>query len=299
MFEVEGTKSLDSNAITFVKKGINFVGRTFENNGIQGKIDKRDFEPNNPYTITATVIGNYKYVKYQKEPYYCSQNINKLTPKTIFERWNEKIAYFIIASIQRFVSQYDGQQGGYKLEDIKNHIIELPLKNGKIDFDFMETFVAELEAQRVAELEAQRVAELKNYLEVSGLDDYELSNRELEVLESYDSVEWGEYRIGDLFDSYNGNFDIQKKHINDIGEYVITAGVSNNGILGKSDVEAKVFKSKTITVDMFGYAFYRSFNYKMVTHARVFSLVPKKQNYRKSRNVFRKFTFLFKKVIWI
>ena len=267
MFEVEGTKSLDSNAITFVKKGINFVGRTFENNGIQGKIDKRDFEPNNPYTITATVIGNYKYVKYQKEPYYCSQNINKLTPKTIFERWNEKIAYFIIASIQRFVSQYDGQQGGYKLEDIKNHIIELPLKNGKIDFDFMETFVAELEAQRVAEL--------KNYLEVSGLDDYELSNRELEVLESYDSVEWGEYRIGDLFDSYNGNFDIQKKHINDIGEYVITAGVSNNGILGKSDVEAKVFKSKTITVDMFGYAFYRSFNYKMVTHARVFSLVPK------------------------
>ena len=267
MFEVEGTKSLDSNAITFVKKGINFVGRTFEDNGIQGKIDKRDFEPNNPYTITATVIGNYKYVKYQKEPYYCSQNINKLTPKTIFERWNEKIAYFIIASIQRFVSQYDGQQGGYKLEDIKNHIIELPLKNNKIDFDFMETFVAELEAQRVAEL--------KNYLEVSGLDDYELSNRELEVLKSYDSVEWGEYRIGDLFDSYNGNFDIQKKHINDIGEYVITAGVSNNGILGKSDIEAKIFNPKTITVDMFGYAFYRSFKYKMVTHARVFSLVPK------------------------
>ena len=143
----------------------------------------------------------------------------------------------------------------------------LPTKNGKIDFEFMETFVAELEAQRVAEL--------KNYLEVSGLDNYELSNKELEVLESYDSVEWGEYRIGDLFDSYNGNFDIQKKHINDMGEYVITAGVSNNGILGKSDVEAKVFKSKTITVDMFGYAFYRSFNYKIVTHARVFSLTPK------------------------
>ena len=60
-----------------------------------------------------------------------------------------------------------------------------------------------------------------------------------------------------------------------MGEYVITAGVSNNGILGKSDIEAKVFKSKTITVDMFGYAFYRSFNYKMVTHARVFSLTPK------------------------
>ena len=68
---------MDSNAIEFTTTGINFVGRTFENNGIQGKIKKRDFEPNEPYTITATVIGNYKYVKYQTEEYYCSQNINK------------------------------------------------------------------------------------------------------------------------------------------------------------------------------------------------------------------------------
>ncbi|MCT8793221.1 hypothetical protein KZ389_10705, partial [Glaesserella parasuis] len=70
LFIIEGTKSLDSNAIDFVEKGINFVGRTFENNGIQGFIEKREFEPNSPFTITATVIGNYKYVKYQKEEYY-------------------------------------------------------------------------------------------------------------------------------------------------------------------------------------------------------------------------------------
>ena len=88
LFDIVGTKSLDSNAITFVKSGINFVGRTFENNGIQGRIDLQDFEPNNPYTITATVIGNYKYVKYQKEPYYCSQNINKLTPKSTIVKCN-------------------------------------------------------------------------------------------------------------------------------------------------------------------------------------------------------------------
>lgn len=90
-------------------------------------------------------------------------------------------------------------------------------------------------------------------------------------------VEWGEYRLGDLFDSYNGDFDIQKTHINGRGDYVITAGVSNNGILGKTDVKARVFDKGTITIDMFGYAFYRQFSYKMVTHARVFSLIPKKQ----------------------
>ena len=89
------------------------------------------------------------------------------------------------------------------------------------------------------------------------------------------NVEWGEFILEDLFESSNGNYDIQKEHINDKGTYVITAGLTNNGILGKTDVEAKIFDDKTITVDMFGAIFYRQFKYKMVTHARVFSLKPK------------------------
>nr|WP_156572009.1 restriction endonuclease subunit S [Helicobacter pylori] len=78
-----------------------------------------------------------------------------------------------------------------------------------------------------------------------------------------------------MFEVSNGDFDIQKRHINHKGEFVITAGLSNNGVLGQSDIKAKVFESHTITIDMFGCAFYRSFPYKMVTHARVFSLKPK------------------------
>jgi type IIS restriction enzyme protein len=78
--------------------------------------------------------------------------------------------------------------------------------------------------------------------------------------------------LQELFESSNGDFDIQKTHINDLGDYVITAGLSNNGILGKTDIKAKIFNANTITIDMFGNAFYRQFRYKMVTHARVFSL---------------------------
>lgn len=89
------------------------------------------------------------------------------------------------------------------------------------------------------------------------------------------AIKWGEFRLGDLFEASNGDFDIQKRHINHKGEFVITAGLSNNGVLGQSDIKAKVFESRTITIDMFGCAFYRSFPYKMVTHARVFSLKPK------------------------
>lgn len=89
-----------------------------------------------------------------------------------------------------------------------------------------------------------------------------------------ENAEWGEFELNKLFQSSNGNFDIKKEHINNKGDYVITAGLSNNGILGKTDIKAKIFEPKTITIDMFGCAFYRNFQYKMVTHARVFSIKP-------------------------
>lgn len=78
-----------------------------------------------------------------------------------------------------------------------------------------------------------------------------------------------------MFESITGNFDIQKTHINNKGEYVVTAGENNFGILGKTDIKARVIKKHTITIDMFGYSFYRSHNYKLVTHARVFALNSK------------------------
>lgn len=143
LFDIVGTKSLDEGHLEFVSEGINFIGRVNENNGIKGYIDRQAFEPNEPYTITATVIGNYKYAKYQQEPYYCSQNINKLIP--LFEI-NEERALYFITHIQKFLSLYDGQQAGYKLDEIKNHTISLPLTpTGEIDFGYMEKFIKAIE----------------------------------------------------------------------------------------------------------------------------------------------------------
>lgn len=81
-----------------------------------------------------------------------------------------------------------------------------------------------------------------------------------------------EYKIGSIFEAQNGNFDIQQKHINNQGCYVVSSGEQNMGIIGKTDVDAKIFEKNTITIDMFGNSYFRDFNYKMVTHARVFSL---------------------------
>lgn len=83
---------------------------------------------------------------------------------------------------------------------------------------------------------------------------------------------WNNIKLKELFTSSNGDFDIQKKHLSENGVYVVSSGLQNLGVIGKSDVMARVFSPNTITIDMFGNVFYRDFYYKMVTHARVFSL---------------------------
>ena len=80
----------------------------------------------------------------------------------------------------------------FRQPNADNLVASLPVRNGEIDFDFMESFIAELEAQRIAELSA--------YLKVSGFDNYELSAQELTALENLKTISWGEYRIGNLFD---------------------------------------------------------------------------------------------------
>ncbi len=261
LFEIVGTKSLDSNAINFTKIGVNFVGRTFEKNGIQGKIKKRDFEPNKPNTITATVIGNYKYVKFQTEPYYCSQNINKLTPKEILKKWNERIAYFFIASVQKFVSLYDGQQGGYKLIDIKNHITFIPIKNGKIDFDFIENFIADLENERLKELKA--------YLSSACLDNYRLTDKEQKVLKDFEKINWEIFNLEKLFGkSTRGKRLKSADRISGTLPFV-TAGETNEGVSAFIGNDINTFSKNTTTIDMFGSAKYRNYKYGGDDHVAV------------------------------
>lgn len=81
--------------------------------------------------------------------------------------------------------------------------------------------------------------------------------------------------IEELFNTANGDFDIQKKHINGLGKYVVTSGVQNNGISGRTNYPAMIIPKNTITIDMFGNAYFRNHEYKMVTHPRVFALIPK------------------------
>lgn len=88
-------------------------------------------------------------------------------------------------------------------------------------------------------------------------------------------VTFREFKVGDLFDGASGDTDIKKEHLNDEGYPVITAGVDNLGVAGYSSINAKILPENSLTVDMFGNCYFRPFEFKMVTHSRVFALTLK------------------------
>lgn len=265
LFEVKTTKGLDEGKLTFSESGdYNFVGRTKKNNGIKGRISKQSFDANSKNTISVSQIGTITAC-YQPEEWYGSQNMFCLTSKN--ELTKNKYLYFV-AVLNAYLRQYanSGRSVYPTLASLKNAKIQLPITpSGEIDFDYMEQYIEKIEKQYI-----EKIALL---LKASGLDNYQLTEEEKVVLK--EEKEKKEFKIEELFEYKTGDVDLQKTDLTETGEWVVTAGTTNYGLLGKTTKTAKIISKNTITIDMFGCAFYRNFDYKMVTHARVFALIPK------------------------
>lgn len=94
---------------------------------------------------------------------------------------------------------------------------------------------------------------------------------------SLNDVEWGEFRIKDLFDVSLSKGDNKADLLNEGDIPLISSGFNMNGItkfINKGDGISEIIKSETITVDMFGKAFYQPFNYFAVSHGRINILTP-------------------------
>ncbi len=158
------------------------------------KADYKVSEINPIYVIFGDHTRSFNIAK---ENFCVADNVKVLLPKM---KLPTNTLLFITSAWKKSI-----ENKGYKRHwsIAQNVKFKLPIKNKEIDFDFMESFVAELEAQRVAELEAQRVAELSAYLKVSGYDNYELSLEELDALREFGTLgsdKWGTYKVGSLFE---------------------------------------------------------------------------------------------------
>lgn len=240
-------------------QGDYFINSGLQNLGIKGKTDRKaKIFPKN--TITIDFWGN---------AFYRPFNYKLATHNHVFSLSgdiirNEKVGLYLTAQMSYLRKFYSFNNMG-TWNKIKENFIDLPVTEKEdIDFPYIE--------ERVRELEEERVRELEAYLETCGFEDCELTEEETIALDSFNAHAISSIRIEDLFTAQTGDVDLQQKDINGKGEIFVNSGLQNLGIKGRTDRIAKIFPSNTITIDFWGYAFFRPFNYKMATHNHVFSL---------------------------
>ena len=174
--------------------------------------------------------------------------------------WNDATAYSSNAMLFFAVAMQKSMMGrfsyGKKLRSSQSEdfTMHLPVTDdGAIDFDFMESFIAELSA----------------YLTVSGLDNYELSSDEENALKNYQSLKWDTYNLEKLFGkSTRGKRLKGDDRIAGTLPFV-TAGEASEGISAYISNEVEVFEKNTTTIDMFGSAKYRNYIYGGDDHIAV------------------------------
>ena len=280
VFDVVNTKSILKEQIVPGSGSIPYVTAGESNNAVTTYIDC----PEEWIDKGGCVLigGKTMVVTYQKDD-FCSNDSHNLAlylkDKNVVP--DEKVFLFLVTVIKKALGKKYAWGDSISSKKIQKDVIQLPVDStGKIALDYMQECIAEMEQERIAELEA--------YLVATGLDDYELTEADKQVLakmstgggnsdslgcnEDTVGLQWKEFRLGDLFVADKGDVDLQQKDLNGKGCYLINSGVDNFGIKGRTDRPAKTFPANTITIDFWGNAYYRDFEYKLATHNHVFSL---------------------------
>lgn len=170
---------------------------------------------------------------------------------------------FIVLCINKVIDlpiySYKNKLGGWNV--VKNKYIQLPIKNKNIDYGFMENFVAALEAERIAELEA--------YLLATGLKDYTLTEGEEKALADFENTKWDMFNLEKLFGKSTRGKRLKGDDRIKGDLPFVTAGEADEGVSAYIGNSVDIFLKNTTTIDMFGSAKYRNYDYGADDHIAV------------------------------
>lgn len=224
MFDVSSSKNIyhasDIDRIfdEQIDNSLPYVVRTTQNNGIRGYVVENEIYANDGNTLSFA--QDTFSVFYQKKKYFTGNKVKVLKAK--FEKKSEKVMQYLTACFQKSLNSFSWGIGS-TVETIALTKIQLPTKNGNIDFEFMESFIAELEAERMAKLEA--------YLVANNLKDYTLTAEEEKVLKDFENVEWEEFNVIDVFNVKNTKNIMSRDIIENSGSVpYLCASAENNAV---------------------------------------------------------------------
>ncbi len=205
------------------------------NQGIEGRTDRpaKIFPAN---TITIDFLGNVYYREYE----YKMVTHNRVCSLSGNVIRNDKVGIYLVGVLSKLRTLFSYNHAA-TWDRLKILTIELPVTStNDIDFAYME--------ERIAELEQERIAELDAYLAASGLDDYELTDEDKEILSlesAFDEagaseadhgnrqIRFKKFLYSDLFSLLPQAFKVSKRDfVSDGKTPAYSSETANNGRLG-------------------------------------------------------------------
>ncbi len=238
-----------------------FYGQATINNGIISYnqltttvLNNSDGKP------TILIHSNNQNIVYLETPFYLKDG-HGATSVLQCEKLNRINQMFIIASIDKVIKRkYSYNNKATKIE-LKNTVISLPVKDGNVDFDFMESFILELEKERIDVFEKS--------LSATGLKDYTINAKEQQAIDEYKNLTWKVFNLEELFGKSTRGKRL-KSEDRILGALpFVTAGETDEGVSDFIGNSVNVFSANTTTIDMFGSAKYRNYKYGGDDHIAV------------------------------
>lgn len=253
MFEIKSNPQLNKDSFVFNENGkYPYFTRTVFNNGFAGYVDYLDDEHKiDGGCLAVGMIGMQFF--YMEKSFYAGQFTKRAVPVNFSLTPN--VAIYLISLLNRMHGIFQNVLVRDFEETFNKHKIKLPIKNGKIDFDFMESFIAELEAERIAQLEA--------YLLATGLKEYTLTDEEEKVLAEFknDKIRFDNFGYQRIFNQIAQGRRLKKDDQISGDIPFVMAGTTNTGVVNYISNPVACFPKNSVTIDIFGNAFYRNYDF--------------------------------------
>lgn len=243
------SKNYDEGDMPFVASG-NF------NNGVTAYLqpkDETDYDEGNCITVSA--VDGYAF--YQKDKFLGRGGAGSSIMMLRNANLTEMNGKYICTLIRKACSDWEYSNMGNK-DKLADTIIWLPVTSiNEPDWSYMESYMKTVIADSRKSLENLKKANgTKHPINVS---------------------EWGEFRIADLFDMSLPKGDLQVKKVDDGDVPLITPSNFNNGMLQRISEHSPstLYNKGSLTVDMFGNAYYQEEDFFVTAHGHVNVLLPK------------------------
>ncbi len=210
-------------------------------------------------TITVDMFG---YAFYRRFRYKLVTHARVFSLKPNF-KMSGRQGQFLVNSLH-FLHYKFGFENMCTWEKIRDEKLLLPTKDDQIDFEFMERFIVDLEAQYIAKMEEESNTKLAAYLTVAGVKDYALTKEEEEALHRIKAVQTREYKIEQLFEEEPIRNKLSKADLSDGFQYpAYSSETKKGGLIGYASVAEFICNKDTPFHITFG------------DHTRVFNIAKK------------------------